>query len=199
MNGWRAGASTGGTGDVTLEARSAQSFVYRTAEDWDGFSGEGVAGASDEGFGPEPEAAAFAATVLPSPSQGSIPTQGVWAAQISPVAAPATTAIITHALPSIPTAVTNEPEQTWLEPPGAMGDGRQWDFEIPDLNATQMHPDQVGNFDSVPIPLFASLQSFDGTAGDARPDHAGLPQRLDYTPFTEEPPSSLDQLYWNSR
>ncbi|KAI0843509.1 hypothetical protein F5Y06DRAFT_284004 [Hypoxylon sp. FL0890] len=202
VNRWRAGASTGGTGGVTLEARTAQSFVYRTAGEWDGFSGEGVAGAS-EGFsleipsgvseigspssrsatGPERETATLASTVPPPPSQDSISTQGAWAAQLNPVAAPAPT---THALPSIPTTVTHEripPDQTWLEPPDMMGDGRPWGFEVRDLNSTQMQPDQA----------------FPGTAGDGRPDQAGLPQRLEHTPFIEEPLGSLDQLYWVSR
>lgn len=217
VNRWRAGASTGGTGDANLEARSAQSFVYRTAEEWDGFPGEGVAGAS-EGFGlemaggmgeiespssrsvtgPERETAALAAIIPPSPSQGSIPNQDIWAAQISPVAAPATTLD----LPCMPTAVTHEPippDQTWLEPPDMMGNGIPWHFDVQDLNATQMQPDQVGNFDPVSIPLFASLQAFHDTAGDVRPDQTGLPQRLDHMPFTEEHLSSVDHLYWVSR
>ncbi|XXH02825.1 hypothetical protein Hte_009212 [Hypoxylon texense] len=220
VNAWRAGALTGGTGDAALEARSAQSFVYRTVGDWDGFSGEDVPGASEvfsleiasgvgeigdpsrSATGPEREPAALAATVPPPPptSQGSIPTQGVWAAQLSPVANPATPT--SHALPSIPAAIAHEripADQTWLEPPDMMGEGRPWDFEILDLNATQMPTDQVGNFDSVPIPLFASLQAFHDAAGDVRPDRGGLPQRLDHTPFTEEPLSSLDQIYWVSR
>ncbi|KAI1135877.1 hypothetical protein F5Y05DRAFT_164348 [Hypoxylon sp. FL0543] len=215
VNRWRAGASTGGAGGVTLEARTAQSFVYRTVAEWDGFSGEDFAGAH-EGFnleipsgvgeigspssrsatGPERESAALAATVPLSPSQDSIPNQGAWAAHLNPVAAPApTTTAGTHALPSIPTAVAHEripPDQTWLEHP-------LWDFESQDLNTTQIQPDQVGNFDPVSIPLFAGLQAFPGTAGDTRPDHAGLPQRLDHTPFIEGHLGSLDQLYWVSR
>ncbi|OTA57772.1 hypothetical protein K449DRAFT_135046 [Hypoxylon sp. EC38] len=168
VNRWRAEASIGGAGGVTLEARTAQSFVYRTVGEWDGFSGDGIAGAN-EGFsleipsgvseiesppsrsatGPERETAALAATVPqpppPPPSQDSIPTHGAWAAQLSPVAAPATTTTTTHALPSVPTAVTHEripPDQTWLEPPDMLGDGRPWDFEARDFNATQMQPDQ---------------------------------------------------------
>ncbi|KAI1372028.1 hypothetical protein F4677DRAFT_277760 [Hypoxylon crocopeplum] len=211
VNRWRAGASTGGTDDVTLEARSAQSFVYRTAGDWDGFSGEGegfsfemAAGGSEIGSpsrsvtGPVRETASLAAVVPPSPSQGPIPTQDVWAAQLSPVAAPATNT--TLALPS--SAVAHQrtaPDQTWLEPPDMMGDGRSWDFEVQDLSATQMQPDHAGNFDPVSIPLFASLQAFHDTAGDARPEQTDLPQRLDHNPFVEEPLNSLDQLYWVSR
>ncbi|KAI1407131.1 hypothetical protein F5Y13DRAFT_134715 [Hypoxylon sp. FL1857] len=222
VNRWRAGASTGGAGDVTLEARTAQSFVYRTAGEWDGFSGEGVAGAS-EGFsleipsgvseiespssrsatGPEREAAALAA-IVPPPPQDSMPTQDAWVAQLSPVTAPATTTTTTtHALPSIPTAITFEripPDQTWLESPDMMGNGRPWDFEVRDLDAAQMQPDQAGNFDPVSIPLFSSLpQTFPGTAGDTRLDQADLSQRLDHTPFAGEPLGSLDQLYWVSR
>lgn len=222
VNRWRADASTGGTGGVTLEARTAQSFVYRTAGEWDGFSGEGVVGAN-EGFsfeipsgvsevgspssrsatGPDRETAALAATVPPPPppSQDPIPAQGAWAAQLSPVAAPAITTT-THALPGIPTAVTHEripPEQTWLEAADMVGDSRPWDFEVRDFNATQMQPDQVGNFDPVPISLFDTLQAFPNTVGDTRPDQAGMPQRLDHTPFMEEPLGSLDQLYWVSR
>ncbi|KAI6083637.1 hypothetical protein F4821DRAFT_271672 [Hypoxylon rubiginosum] len=200
VNRWRAGASTGGTDDVMLEARSAQSFVYRTAEEWDGFPGEGVAGAN-EGFGlemaggageiespssrsvtgPERERAALVATIPPSP-QGSIPNQDIWAAQISPVAAPTTTLD----LPCMPTAVTHEripPDQTWLEPPDMMGNGIPWHFDVQDLNATQMQPDQA----------------FHDTAGDARSDQTGLPQRLDHMPFTEEHLNPVDNLYWVSR
>ncbi|KAI1441920.1 hypothetical protein F5Y02DRAFT_274184 [Annulohypoxylon stygium] len=224
VNRWRAGASTGGTIDVALEARAAQPFVYRTAGEFDGFSGEGVAaasaafsaeiagGVSEIGSTPprlatgleRGEATALAATILPSPSQGSIPPQSAWGVQPSTVAAPVTTT--THALPSIPTAVTHgriQPDQTWLEHPDMVGDGGPWDFEVQDLNAMQMQPDQEANgFDPIPIALFTGLQAFHSTAEDARPDQTGLPQRLDHTPFVEEPLSSLsslDQLYWVSR
>ncbi|KAI0386776.1 hypothetical protein F5Y04DRAFT_71562 [Hypomontagnella monticulosa] len=222
VNRWRAGASAGGSGDVALEARSAQSFVYRTAGEWDGFLAEGIAGAS-EGFGleleegaseigspsprsptgPERDTAALAAILPPSSSQGSIPTQGVWAAQPGSIAAPATTtATSTLALPSIPPGISHErtpPDQTWLESPDMMRDGRPWDFEVQDLNTTQIQPDQIGSFDPVSIPLFAGLPAFHGTAEDTQPDQADLPQRLDHTPFIEEPLNSLDQLYWVSR
>lgn len=212
---------------MTLEARSAQSFVYRTAGEWDGVLGEGIAGAS-QGFylemedgisevgspeprsatGPEQGTAALAATIPPPSSQCSIPSQGVWAAQLSSVAAPATTTTPptittpTLTLPSIPPAITHErtsPDQTWLEPSDMMRDGTPWGFKVPDLNATQMQPDQIGNFDPISIPLFTSLQAFHATAGDVPPDQAGLPQTLDHTPFVEEPLGSLDQLYWVSR
>ncbi|KAI1384431.1 uncharacterized protein F4822DRAFT_432976 [Hypoxylon trugodes] len=223
VNRWRAAASTGATVDVPLEARTAQSFVYRTVAsgDWDVFPNEGIAAAS-EGFnfdttggvneigspsrsatGLERDPAALVAAVPPPTSQGSVPTQSDWATHFNTVSAP-TTAATTHVLSdTIPTTVANErisPDQSWLEPPSMMGDGRPWDFEVRDLHLAQMQLEQTNDFDPDPtsIPLLASLEAFHNAAGDARPDQAGFPQRLDHTPFMEEPLSSLDQLYWGT-